>query len=87
MFLIAAVNPSANNACRHWILECVFEVFHDNFLIVIVNDDERCLAEILIPDGDFACHDVRQGVDECRRAREEVVRVLYRRLIGSVGLQ
>ena len=86
MFLIAAVDPAADNACRHRVLDGVFEVFHDNFFVVIVNHDERCLAEILIPDGNFACHDVRQGVDKCRRTREEVVVVLYRRLIGSVGL-
>ena len=87
MFLIAAVDPAADNACSYWVLECIFDVFHDNFLVVIIDDDERCLTEILVPDGDFACHDVWQGVDKCRRAREEVVRVLYRCLIGSVGLQ
>ena len=86
MILIAAVNPAADNACRHWILECIFEVFHDDFLVVIVNDDERGLAEIFVTYGNFARYDVRQGVNKGRRAREEVVRVLNCRLICRVGL-
>ena len=78
MFLIAALNPAADNAFRDRILECVFEVFHDNLLVVIVNHHEGCLAEILVAYGNFASHDVRQSVNESRRAREEVLGVLYR---------
>ena len=78
MFLIAAVNPAADNACCRWVLECVFEVFHDNFLVVIVNDDERCLSEILVPDGDFACHDVRQGVDSPKATRSKPAQAFRR---------
>ena len=86
MFLIAAVNPAADNACRHWVLECIVDVFHNNFLVVIVNDDELGLAEILVAYGDFARYDVRQGVNKSCRAREEIVRVLNCRLICRVGL-
>ena len=73
MFLVATVNPAADDACSHWVLECDIEVFHDNLLIVIVNHDERCLAEILVAYGDFAGHDVWQGVDKRCRAGEEAV--------------
>lgn len=87
MLLVAAFNPAADNAFRDWVLECVFEVFHYNLLVVIVNHHERCLAEILVAYGDFTSHDVRQGVNERRRAREEVFWILYRRLIMRVSLQ
>lgn len=87
MFLVAAIDPAADDARRNRILECVDEVFHDNLFVVIINHDKRCFAEILVSDGYFACHDVRQCVDEGRRARKEVFRVLNRRLIMRVRLQ
>ena len=78
MFLIATLNPTADNAFRDLILESVFKVFHYDLLVVIVNYHERSLAKILVAYGDFASHDVWQGVNERRWAREEVLRVLYR---------
>ena len=59
MFFIAAVDPSADDAFRDGVLKRVFEVFHYDFFIKIVNNHERCLSEILVPYGYFACHDVR----------------------------
>ena len=87
MFFVAAVDPAADDTCRHRVLECIFEVFHDNLLVVIINHDERCLAEILVAYGDFSGHYVRQGVNKGCRAGEEASRVLNRRLIMRVGLQ
>lgn len=87
MFLVLTVDPAADNARRHWVLEGIFQIFFYYFFIKIVDYDKGCLAEILVSDGDFACHDVRQGVNERCRAREEVILFLYRRLIVRVGLQ
>ena len=87
MFLITTFNPTTDNAFSDRILECIFEVFHYNLLVVIINHHERCLAEILVAYGNFTGYNVRQGVNERCRAREEVLRVLYRRLIMCVSLQ
>ena len=86
MLLVAAVDPPADDAFCDWVLKRVFEVFHYDFFIKIIDNHKRCLSEILVPYGDFACHDVRQGVNERRRAREEVLGVLYRRLIMRISL-
>ena len=87
MILVAAVDPAADYACGYWILKCVVEIIHDNLLVVIINHDKRCLAVILVPYSDFACHYVWQSVDERRWTWEKVFLILYSRLVMCVCLQ
>ena len=87
MVFVGAVEPTAEDTCSHRVEKGVLQLSCHNLRVVFGQNDERGLAEVFVSDGDFARHDVGQGVDECRWTGEKVLWVLDSRLIGSVGLQ
>lgn len=87
MVFIGAVEPATEDALGHRVEEGVLQLLVHDFCVVFGQDDEGSLAEVFVSDGDFACNDVGQGVDEGSRTGIEVFRVLDGGLVGCVGLQ
>ena len=73
MRIVLVVEPPRDHAVGHGVAEGGVLYLADDRLILFGQDVEGGLSVILVPDGDLARDDVRQGVDKQRRAGIELL--------------
>ena len=70
MTIVLIVNPSAYHTFRLDVSKRGAKRLFNQIVILLIDDIERSLAMIMIPHGNLACHDIRQGIDKHRRTGE-----------------
>ena len=73
MFGIRAFQPTCDGGFRHRILEGLLHYLIHHLVILFLKHIEGSLPVILVPYRDLPGHDVRQGVHEHGRTREESI--------------